>query len=357
MKKKCCIIGTVGVPANYGGWETLVEYLIDHLNEKIDLTVYCSKKNNKHELSNYKNTNLKYLNLKANGYQSIFYDGLSLFKSINKYDVILVLGVSGGIFFPLIKLLNYRSNIIINVDGNESKRDKWNFFIKNFLKISEFLAIKYSNQVIADNLEIKKEIDNKYLIDSYFIPYGGIPITDNLDRVNFNFSNKKYAFTVCRIEPENNINLILDAFANYGDFNYVIVGNWNNSNFGKYLKKKYKSFSNIEMIDPIYNLEKLNFIRGHCSIYIHGHRVGGTNPSLVEAMWLKLPIFAFNVKYNISTTFGKALYFKNSNGLIELLKSTSVARLKEISSEMFKIANKHYRWSKITNDYYKIING
>jgi len=133
------IIGTVGIPANYGGFETLTEHLVLNAYENIRYTVYCSSKAYEEKIKTYNGAQLKYINLKANGFQSILYDVLSLFKS-RKSDVILVLGTSGCIILPLLKKIS-KSKIIVNVDGVEWRRDKWNFFIKRFLKISEKMAV------------------------------------------------------------------------------------------------------------------------------------------------------------------------------------------------------------------------
>ena len=128
----------------------------------------------------------------------------------------------------------------------------------------------------------------------------------------FPFLSENYAFKVCRIEPENNVHLILEAFYKYPLLNIVLVGNWNNSVYGKQLKLQFESFENIYLLEPIYDQNILNQLRSNCYLYIHGHSAGGTNPSLVEAMYLELPIIAYDINYNRETTSNKALYFKDS---------------------------------------------
>ena len=116
---------------------------------------------------------------------------------------------------------------------------------------------------------------------------------------------------VCRIEPENNVHVVLKAFAQLPEKTFVMVGNWNNSEYGKSMKADYGNYSNIHLLDPIYDQVKLDKLRSNCLVYIHGHSAGGTNPSLVEAMYLGRPVIAFDVSYNCVTTENKALYFKN----------------------------------------------
>ena len=142
------------------------------------------------------------------------------------------------------------------------------------------------------------------------------------------------------------------------DLTLVIVGNWNNSKYGKQLKAKYLNADNIYLIDPIYNPEKLNFLRCHCSIYIHGHSAGGTNPSLVEAMSLGLAIVAFDVIYNRETTRNNACYFKGAAELIMTVNLLLVddERRNALGKSMYNLATNYYRWENIANQYAVLLN-
>lgn len=352
------IIGSVGVPAKYGGWETLVENIIEFLNKDFEIIVFCSAKSYENKISNYKGVELKYINFKANGIQSIFYDAISLYHSNKLADYTLILGVSGAIFFPFLKKSN--NKIIINPDGLEWKRSKWNLFIKKFLKLSEFIALRYSDIIVSDNIEIQNYILKEYKLNSSFIAYGSdhvkkIKITTN-DIKHYKFLNKKYAFKVCRIEPENNISIILESFS-INNLLLVIVGNWNHSTYAIELRKKYSEFENIFLLDPIFNQNDLDLLRSNCFVYIHGHSAGGTNPSLVEAMRLSLPILAFNSPFNIATTKSSALYFNNTEELNKILLSIEEIDLKNIASNMYNISKIHYNWSQIAQSYKKLILG
>ena len=124
MKKKLAIVGTVGIPSKYGGFETLTEYITKDLSEKYDITVFCSSKSYEEKIKKYNNCHLKYINLNANGVQSIPYDILSLLKALRFADTILILGVSGCISLPFLKLFFKKTKIVTNIDGLEWKRDK-----------------------------------------------------------------------------------------------------------------------------------------------------------------------------------------------------------------------------------------
>lgn len=353
--KQISIIGTVGIPSKYGGFETLTEYLTKYLNKKYYITVFCSSKSYDKKLDNYNNVKLKYINFQANGVQSIPYDIISLCKSLKFADTILILGVSGCISLPILRFFNKKVKIVTNIDGLEWKRQKWSLNTKRFLKYSEKLAVKYSDVVISDNKVIQDYVMSEYGIKSELISYGADHVTSEIISEEilkkYPFLKEKYTFKVCRIEPENNIHIILEAFRDYKNLNLVIIGNWENSEYGKNLKDTYSNFGNIYLIDPIYDQNILNQIRSNCYIYIHGHSAGGTNPSLVEAMYLGLPIFSFGVDYNKATTENKAKYFNNKLELIELLKNTNENELKNIGKSMIEVSNENYTWEKISQKY------
>jgi len=356
-KKKIAIIGIVGIPAEYGGFETLTEYLTKNLSKEYEITVFCSSKNNDNKIKNYNGAKLKYTFLNANGVMSILYDIISIFRALMFADTLLILGVSGCIILPFIHIFS-KKKIIINIDGLEWKREKWNIFSKWFLKLSEKIAVQYADVVVTDNKIIQDYVKNEYKRDSKLIAYGANhvvaeSISDEL-KIKHSFLKYNYAFKVCRIEPENNIHIILKSFSEYRLLNLVVVGNWENSNYGKNLKLKYEKIDNIFLLNPIYDQNLLNEFRSNCYVYIHGHSAGGTNPSLVEAMYLGLPIFTYGVKYNRETTKNKALYFYSSNELVDLLKNIDTNILDVIATDMRVIAIKNYTWQIISQKYRQI---
>lgn len=355
-KIKISILGTVGVPANYGGFESLVENLIDFTPKEFSYTVFCSANHYKQKLVKYKGANLKYINLEANGFSSIIYDGYSLYKSIFlRSDVILLLGVSGAIFLPLIKLFS-RTKIICNIDGIEWKRDKWGLLAKAFLRFSEALAIKFSDVIITDNKGINEYVKSTYDLDVKTIPYGAKQQERTSSNIlsELGLNDKEYAFKVCRIEPENNVELILEAFSSMSYY-IIIVGNWKNSNFGKGLRQKFEVFDNLLLLDPIYDLNKLNSLRANCTFYVHGHSAGGTNPSLVEAMALKLPVIAFDVNFNRFTMYNNGIYFKDKIELVSHINNLNKEELYKIGQKNYELFELYYTREKIAKSYESLI--
>lgn len=350
--KRVAIIGTQGVPANYGGFETLVENIIgEHCSDNIEYTVYCSAKDMPQRLDEYKGAKLKYINWRANGVQSVFYDITAMIRSIRGYDTILVLGVSGCTFLPIFKLLS-RAKVIVNIDGLEYRRDKWTRSIRKFLLLSEVAAVKNAHTIIADNKGIADYVTWRYKKDAKLIAYGGDHALRNVaqekqDEIlsTYGLVKNAYSISVCRIEPENNCHITIDAFAKSGK-PLVFVGNWQRNEYSRGLKERYGNCSNIKLIDSIYDLDILYTLRSNARCYIHGHSAGGTNPSLVEAMFLGRPILAYDVVYNRETTYQKAYYWKNSEQLQQLVERNDLT-----GNNTMLVAQQHYTWASISKQY------
>lgn len=341
------VIGTVGVPACYGGFESLVENLLP--SRKIDL-IYCTRKAYENELSEYKGSRLKYWSLDANGVQSIPYDVISIVHSLlfTKNDL-LVLGVSGAIAIPFFKLFSKRK-VVTNIDGLEWKRAKWGKTAKWFLKFSEKVAVKFSDKVIADNAAIAEHVLTAYNKQAKVIAYGG----DHAVKGYLPAEKEAFSLALCRIEPENNVKMILEAYAQVPNQSLKFIGNWNNSEFGKELKNRFGVFNNIELIDPIYDLEQLFKLRSKAARYIHGHSAGGTNPSLVEMMFFDLPIYCFDCNYNRASTEDKAMYFSSSEHLVELLNTKNEDLT--IAKQMLEVSKRRYTWSIVKQQYENLFN-
>ncbi|HCB2209240.1 TPA: DUF1972 domain-containing protein [Citrobacter farmeri] len=349
--KKIAIIGTVGIPACYGGFESLVQNLVDYQSSDISYTVFCSSKTYQIKPNSYKSARLEYIPLKANGVSSIFYDIFSLLACLRmKHDVILILGVSGCVILPFFRLFS-RSKIVTNIDGLEWRRDKWGYLTKAFLKLSERIAVKFSDVVISDNQAISDYVSTEYNKKSKVIAYGGdhvmIPNADISD------AKRSYYLSLCRIEPENNVAMILEAFAKL-PYHLKFVGNWNNSDYGRSLKEKYSIYPNINIVDPIYDIETLFELRSKCKGYIHGHSAGGTNPSLVEAMQFGIEIIAFDCNFNRYTTEDRAYYFVNEESLRKNIADIESTATSGVGPAMSEIAVRRYQWSIIARQYEEI---
>lgn len=304
---KIALLGTVGVPARYGGFETLAENLVLYHRRTghcAGLTVWCSGKDNAEHPMRFESADLRYVGLRANGAQSIPYDALSLWQAVRSgHDRILLLGVSGALALPLIRLIS-RARVITNIDGIEWKREKWTGLARLILRASEWAAVRFSHEVIADNEAIADHVRKTYGSGCHVVAYGGDNALAPTDPAKAPASlPKRYALALCRIEPENNVHVILEAFHGLNT-PLVFVGNWDNSGFGRGLKAQYGNRSNLYLLDPIYEASTLHALRARASVYVHGHSAGGTNPSLVEMMHFGIPVLAHGCAFNRHSTEG-----------------------------------------------------
>ena len=264
----------------------------------------------------------------------------------------LILGVSGAIFFPILRCFP-KVKIFTNIDGIEWKREKWKGLAKSFLKFSEFLAVKFSTHVVSDNEAITNYIAAEYQLSCKTIAYGGDhafkPTADvKLDGIYD--TSSPFALSICRIEPENNVHLILDAFSETQS-PIVFIGDWDKSRYGKALYDEYKDKVNLTLLKPIYCLDTLYAFRSNCSIYVHGHSAGGTNPSLVEMMHFSKPIVAFDCSFNRATMENKGNYFCSSKSLAEILGNSD--NLSD-GNDMREIAKRRYMWEVIRKEYLQL---
>jgi glycosyltransferase involved in cell wall biosynthesis len=357
MSKRVAVIGTVGVPGKYGGFETLAHNLVVGLGGRTRLTVYCSAKRYKNRQREFHGARLVYLPLDANGVQSIPYDIISVLHAVWKHDVLLVLGVSGAVVLPLARWL-FGKRVVVNLDGIEWKREKWGKLARWFLRLSERVAVWSANAVIADNAAIETHVQRRYGKRAELIEYGSDHVRTSHfteeEAPAYSFLSGPYAFTVCRIEPENNIHLILDAFAGGEGLPLVAVGNWSDSRYGRELRSRYAQVPHLHLLDPIYNERRLNALRSGCAVYVHGHSAGGTNPSLVEAMALSLPILAYDVVYNRATTEERAMFFSDAVSLRDHLRAHCAEKWMSVGGEMKRIARERYTWPRIVSKYHTL---
>lgn len=358
-KLRLGIVGSAGVPGRYGGLETLAHQLVIHLSEQFELTVYCSE--NRYEESERKpiwnGANLIYVPIKSTGILGILYVMLSILHGIRRNDVLLVLGVKGALLLPFVKWFS-RRKVVVNLDGminnpNRSVGTRW------LLKWAERISVRYADEVICGNRKLQQYIEKTYQRKPAVIVCGGDHVSkesfDDLQAGAYSFLGKRYAINVSRIEPENNISLMLETFTRYPKFPLVIIGNWNAKRYGRALRKRFQAYPHIFMVDPIYDPKVLNILRSNAYLYIHGHSEGGTNPSLVEAMSLGLPVLAYDGKFNRETTQNEANYFRNHVQLIALLESASSDKFQGMGLEMRKIAQELYTWKQVSKHYQEVL--
>ena len=358
---KIAILGTRGVPNKYGGFEQFAEYLGSGMTELgHEVTVYNSsvhpyKKSNFHKIKIIrKQCPEKIFGPVANFY----YDWMCSKDSFSKdFDIIYHAGYQSSAL--AIAFFSSRSNAlwVTNMDGIEWKRDKWNPLVKWITKRMESLAVKYSDYLISDNIGLKKYYLDKYNVKTKFLAYGAdIPEKIHDYKLKkYNLSTNNYYLVIARLEPENNINDILSGYSNSGSsYPIIVVGN-KNTKYGKFLLNSFKN-SNIRFLGGIYSKNILDALRKHARIYFHGHSVGGTNPSLLEAMAVGANIVAHNNPFNFSVLGNNAIYFNSAKEIKYIIKKFRTKDFLKNGKQIKSIIQKNYLWDKIIAEHIKFFN-
>jgi glycosyltransferase involved in cell wall biosynthesis len=349
------ILGTRGIPNHYSGYEQFAEFFAQYMVLKgHDISVYSSS------LHTYQETEFHGVKLihqhdpedKLGTFGQFIYD-LNCIRDSRKrdFDLLLLLGYTSSSIWGW--HLPKNTVVVSNMDGLEWKRSKYNWAVQQFLKFAEYLAIKTSDFYIADSKGIQSYLKKKYAINSKYIAYG----VQNKQEYNpdlfrkLNLKTNEFSMLIARMEPENNIETILDGFVDSGlNQDFIVIGNPENK-FGKKLQRKYQSNFKIKFIGPIYDLAALNYLRRNARYYFHGHSVGGTNPSLLEAMASKACICAHDNAFNKSILEEDAFYFKNSSDIAKLLNQELSNNCEDRKNRNYKKVIENFSWDKINADY------
>ncbi len=354
---KVAILGTRGIPNYYGGFEQFAEYFAVFLAEK-GHEVYCYNiHHHPYQEKTYKGVQLIYqfdYEPKYGTAGQFLYD-LNCIKDARarNFDIILQLGYTSSSVWYF--LLPKKPIIITNMDGLEWKRTKYNKLVQRFLKFAEKLAVQSSDYLVSDSIGIKKYLDKTYQKKSTYIAYGA----DVFDEPNpevlkkYQLESKAYHLLIARFEPENNLQIILDGFVeSESKDRFVVIGNHQNK-FGSFLKKRYQNYDNIKFLGQIYHLEDLNNLRYFSQIYFHGHSVGGTNPSLLEAMASQAFIAAHQNEFNQSILEQNAVYFKDSRDVKNIIKNIKKIDNLQLVKNNFETIKKVFNWDNINEQYLK----
>jgi glycosyltransferase involved in cell wall biosynthesis len=320
MSKSLVIQGVRGVPAMHGGFETFAEYLSLYLVARgWDVVVYCQLDKDMTDLKLYSEDSwcgVRRVFIPVSGkgaFGTVVFDLLSIIHAIKmRSKIVLTLGYNTAIFnilFRLFGIVNF-----INMDGLEWKRSKWSIFHKIYLYFNERIGCLIGTVLVADHPEIKRHLESR--VESAkicMIPYGARQISSkSVDPISkFKLTQGGYIVLIARPEPENSILEIVKAFsASLRNAKLVILGNFISTN--NYHSSVISSASEeVVFLGAIYDKEVLDSLRANSLFYIHGHTVGGTNPSLVEALGAGQAIIAHDNKFNRWVAGDSAFYFNS----------------------------------------------
>lgn len=323
MKRlKIGIMGTRGIPNHYGGFEQFAEYLSQGLLDRgHDVWVYNSSLHpyQEKQWNGVSIIHCKDWENKIGTAGQFVYDWNCIQDARDRnFDVLLHLGYTSDSVWHW--RWPRRAINIVNMDGLEWKRSKYNRLTQRFLKWAEGLAARHAHSLIADSPAIRDHIMNQYNRLPTYIAYGASlftnPEPERLDK--YRLAPNNYFLVVARMEPENNIETIVRGYLDSGNAcPLLVVGNIGNK-FGQYLTSRYQS-PTLRFSEGIYDKTELDNLRYHCSLYFHGHTVGGTNPSLIEAMACQCTIVAHDNRFNQAVLNGDALYFNQAADICQLL--------------------------------------
>ena len=315
---KIAITGTRGVPNHYGGFEQFAEHLSEYLvRDGHEVTVYNSH-THPYQGAEWKGVKIRHCHDPEDKFGTIgqfFYDLNCILDCRRRdYDIILQLGYTSNSVWGF--LLPKRSVIITNMDGMEWKRTKYNKWIQRFLRFSEWLAVKMSDHLIADSLGIQTYLEKKYKAKAFYSAYTAtVPaVYDEKALEHHSLSKNNYDLLIARMEPENNIEMIIEGHLKAATGTPLIIIGGIHALYGQHLFRKYNS-PHVQFRGAIYEKEMLDSLRHFARLYFHGHSVGGTNPSLLEAMACGCRIVAHDNQFNNTVLNGEALYFSNPDEL------------------------------------------
>lgn len=355
---KISLLGSHGLPPSYGAFEETVHHLAIFFSKK-RITTYVACNSNLKNHIDVKNYNSEYIKLiyspKKPGYGILIFDLLSMIKCyLLGSRIFIFFGYEISWLYPLFKLLGVK--FITNVDGIEWRRAKWSLKIKKYFKFCEYCAVKFSNELVYDSEGIQRYYEIIHRRSGNLIFYGSnLPNISNKtfnlninDKYDINNDLHNYFVVVMRLEPENNIKIIVKAFYKSKTNKKLFIIGPTTDFFDKYCLK-YCDQNKIIYLGSIYDRQLLNYIRYNSFCYIHGHSVGGTNPTLVEAISLNNKIICYNSIFNREVCGSNAKYFNNEGELIYLINN-------EITGNEFFL-DKRYNWEYVSRKYYDLVTG
>jgi glycosyltransferase involved in cell wall biosynthesis len=352
---KIGIIGSRGIPNHHGGFEQFAEYFAVFLAKNgVDVSVYNSSLH-PYTKPDYEGVNIitcKDPEDKLGTAGQFIYDLNCILDARKRhFDIILQLGYTSSSIWHF--LMPKSSLVVTNMDGLEWKRSKYGNLTKKFLKYAEKLAALHSDFLISDSLGIQEYLKNTYNKESEFIAYGANLFNDpNADILKaYNLSPNSYNLLIARIEPENNIEEIIEGAKDH-KYPLVVIGDMTKTKLGVRLHDKYRNHANLIFLGAIYNTNHLNNLRYYAHAYFHGHSVGGTNPSLLEAMSCRCKIIAHNNPFNKSVLQNKALFFTDPSDIKNHLNSYSNIKWQELVDENAHRIENEYSWKFINESYF-----
>jgi rhamnosyltransferase len=366
------IVGARGIN-NYGGYEGMLADLVPRLVQKgYRIRCTCEKPANGKLVPDYEGAQLDYFPLKPPVNYTLrkafelLYDFFFVLKYALVCDVVYVLGIYGGGALLLPRLLG--REVIVNTDGLEWERSKYHVLERSLIILFYAISLNLASKIVIDNQELRKFIGARHVSKVYYIPYGVVPQQPKpWDQASlapyiseqFNggaIAPGKYWLLIARLEPENNVDMVVQGFVEANPkYPLLVVGDFTNQNYKKQVNEEASNGSSatVLFLGSIYDSEVLWMLRQHCFAYFHGHSVGGTNPSLLEAMASKNLILAHDNPFNREVCGRFAYYFSTNADICKLVDTTEKKPDSSLRENVYERVAA-FSWDHIEELYHKL---
>ncbi|MQA07259.1 MAG: DUF1972 domain-containing protein [Pseudonocardiaceae bacterium] len=356
------MIGTRGVPARYGGFETCVEEVGRRLVQRgHDVTVYCRNVSESESEQPAEYLGMRLVSLPAlrkKSLETLSHTALSVRHALSRVpDVAVVFNAANAPLLPLLRLRGIP--VATHVDGLEWKRAKWSGAGSRYYRMAEALAVRWSDALIADSRGIGSYYADRFGAESDYIPYGA-PVLGEIgsDRIEgLDLRSREYHLVVARFEPENHVHTAVDGYLRSGSkYPLVVVGTAPYApEYTERINRLAGGNDNVRLIGAVWDQQQLDELYGNALTYVHGHSVGGTNPSLLRAMGAGASTSAFDVDFNREVLGDFGRYFTNADELAALFDAAEADPAATVRRGRAQLGSlDRYDWEDVTIRYEKL---
>lgn len=359
---RIAILGTRGIPASYGGFETFAEELGVRLAAAgVQVTVYCEAGAGE-QPGEYRGVRLRHLPAPAFGpLTTVLFDLRCLWHARRGFDVVYLLGYGAAPFCFLPRL--HGTQVWLNVDGIEWRRAKWGRVAREYFKAMEFCSVHLPDRVIADAAGVRAHLRERHRrsVPCSVIAYGA-PVVDEAPGADelsaWEVRADAYWLVVCRLEPENHVREIVEGFlASDSPYPLLIVGDHRvQTDYVRGLRAL--ASDRVRLLGAVYDAERLRMLRFHALAYFHGHSVGGTNPSLLEAMGCGNLVIAHDNVFNREVLAKCGRFFRTPEDISRLVREVQMLDSRERAAERARAharVKTRYGWDRITRSYLRLL--
>jgi len=355
---RIALIGDRGIPARYSGFSTLVEELAVGLvrNHGMDVTVYCRNQYYETHPTHYKGVNCRYLPAPGGkSFESIIHSNMAIADACMRgFDLAFVVDPGNGPFVLPLKMM--RVPVVIHTDGLGWQRRKWSPLQQRYYKWSEKASARLADWLVTDSRAMQRYYVEEYGAPSTYIPYSG-EVGDQPDQIalaRYDIAPGDYYLVVARMEPENNVDHIIREYRAAGVARpLIVVGSVPyESDYARAIARE--SDGQVRCVGGVFDSSALNALYRHCALYLHGHEVGGTNPSLLRAMHWGAPCLPINVVFHREVVGDDNPYFDKTPGhLAALLRDLDAdpGRRTALGLAAQTRAATAFRWDAVVDGY------